>query len=513
MSGCCCDSGFAGSAAGSAGPPGPAGAGITVNRINLSNVGGTKLIDVVTTPFSDGTTAAVDSVGALFTLVKAPTAALTALADGITVVLSVATPGSLWVRGPNIALERFAANPPAFIDPVGGNDDNDGLLVGTPLKSLPEWCRRTDGASFAASFSVTIAAGNAGAFTPNFSCSTDVSVTVQGTVTSSAVGTIGAFVAQNTAAAANTDGTRSEFTDAGAPAITATSRLRITASATPSHVGLVAFVTSLKAGNPLNPYTTRWQTGSTDPAYNAIAINPSNGDSYVVDTLTTTLGVVKAQIEAVGGFLELRIVDLKIHAIPSVSGFHIAQGNTEGWNSKGVCFYKCRFEDVRFTGFQNSNATYTVCEFTSPVIMSQCVTVLFGCIFRTTLAVFNSDVRGHLSNTFSAVTGITNVCDMNQRAQITQDGDIQWTGCTGGGTGLSVRAGGGAENLGTLWGAENSLATGVKVNGRGSMSYATAGTANVNIPATVPLSIGGTNYVQSDLPVFDGVKDCGITEG
>jgi len=45
------------------------------------------------------------------------------------------------------------------------------------------------------------------------------------------------------------------------------------------------------------------------------------------------------------------------------------------------------------------------------------------------------------------------------------------------------------------------------------MRYVTGNAAAINIPATAPIKIITDPYVQADLPVFDGVKNAGITVG
>lgn len=510
-----------GGATGSGGVTGPSGANsISVNRISNSNLGGSQLIAVNTTPLVDGALATVFSVGAQFELVKAPTAALIAASvdpvqgGGITVVPSTATPGAIWVRVVGSTNVRFASNPPVFIDPGAGSDDNDGLLVGTALKTGAEWCRRMDGAvlpSGTGTLLVQCSAGNIGPFTPRLftTAGGSISVIIQGTITSSAVGTIGGFVAQNPVAAANTDGIRSEFTDAGAPVIAAKSRLRITASATPSHIGLIAFVTSLKGGNPLNPYTTQWTTGGTDPAYTSASIDPSNGDSYVVDTLVTTMEALDAKMECQGLVGELRFYDLQIRPPDGLGNSIQAYGNQESEFGRGIQFYRCRFSHSNRNGFSLSNFTAVSCQFANNTIMSRSLMAAMGCVFEGPLDVYDGIARFALSNAFR---GTNSTLTLRELAFVS-GGIIGWSDGVGG-VGIQMRLGSEwQQNQLSLWGAGNTLATGIILDGGCNMRYVTGNAAAINIPATAPIKIITDPYVQADLPVFDGVKNAGITVG
>lgn len=463
---------------------------------------------VNTTPLVDGALATVFSVGAPFTLVKSPTAELIAAADGITVVQSTATPGTYWVRGTTLSIERFGANPPLFLDPVGGSDDNDGFLIGTPIKSLPEWCRRTAGATFTASFTLTCAAGDAGPFTPTFLMDgAAVVVTIQGNVTTSAVGTIGAFVAQNENAAANVDGIRSEFTDAPGPVIAQKDRLRITASGTGSHVGLVAFVTSLHT-SAHNPYTTRWAVlgvGAADP----VVIDPSNGDSYVIDTLNTKMGVIGVNTVTLGASGVLRIMDFEVLA-PGASGVaHTLIGNLLPSVVSGARIQRCKFTDAALTSFYNSICRLSLCDFRSVTFWSTSHIEHYDCIFWANHSSTDSVSVFRQETTWAASGGGSTLFTLTQSSEIYNFGTIGWCNSVGG-RGFSLNRNSFFSSNGPLWGAGNSFAIGLELLSGCFGIYSSA--AFINIPGTVPIQIGGFNYVQTDLPV-SGSFEAGLVLG
>ncbi len=336
-----------------------------------------------------------------------------------------------------------------------------------------------------------------------------VVVQFQGTLSSSAAGTIGAFVAENAAAAANTDGTRSQFTDAGAPVIAAKSRLRITASATPSHVGLIAFVTSLNAGDAHNPYTTQWTTGGADPLYNAASINPSNGDSYVVDTLLTTTGVLRCQLTCLGNVGELRFVDLEVHPADALGIAHRLNGNQEAEFGRGVVLYRCRTAATVKTEFEQSALTAVCTQFSGATTFTRSLLECSGCVFEGNVNAYFGLLRfSTLTNAFRGASIV-----LRDDALAISSGNLSWTDSVGG---IAISLTHGADwqqGTGHLWGAGNTFADGVSVDAGSGLYYPAGFVAGVNIPATAQFRVNGTNYAQSDLPVFDGMANAGIVAG
>lgn len=286
-------------ATGPTGPTGPTGANaITVNRLATGNVGGTKLVDVDTTSLVDGTLAIVYSLGSLFELVKTPSAALTAAIDGITVVASTATSGPVWARLESTANHRFGVQPPIFIDPVAGDDDNDGLLVGTALKTADEWSRRMNGVTLSADLTLlSCASGNVGNFFGkiyvNNSSVGGCILRATGAKTVSASGTVSSVTAANPTA-----GIQQEFfmVITGGPVLTGGERLRIITSGTASHVGAVGYVRGFEGGDPTHPYTSAW----TSDAGGTVAIYPTAGDTFAVETLLTTFAADDIEWHGIG---------------------------------------------------------------------------------------------------------------------------------------------------------------------------------------------------------------------
>lgn len=364
---------------------------IVVNRIDNSNLGGSKLVDVVTTSLLDGAIAAVYSVGALFELVKSPTAELLAVSaapsqgGGILVVASAATVGDVWVRIGNTSNQRFATNPPLFIDPALGNDDNDGLSSGAnALKSADEWCRRMNGAEITTNLgtvTVNCAAGDVGNFGP---CVLVSKVPLGGVVlfrflgskTISVTGTVSSIVPEDVPTQ-----TEFQFTDSSGtgPAISADSRLRITASATPSHVQTVGVVRGFGAGGATNPYTSRFSSLNT-------TIFPSASDSYVVETLTTFFHGCSIIVNSLSrGHLTCQWEDLeKTDASSSLPAICPQSNLNPQAASNAPTFLNCRTTEIVRTRIAATNIRFVGHEFVQIVDTAALdgVIHLNSCIFR-----------------------------------------------------------------------------------------------------------------------------------
>lgn len=441
---------------------------ISVARISTGNTGGTKLVDVATSTLTNGSLATVASVGSIFQLVSAAPAALLALADGITVVQSTASPASVWVRLLGPVNLSFAATPPLFIDPSLGNDDNDGLASGAnALKSADEWCRRMNGQTLMTGFTVTCAAGDIGNFGPvtigENNQTTSLFVTVQGAQTnSSQVGTVSSLIAQNPA-------TNQEFifsdTSGVGPTIPDNSRLMITASTTPANIGGTAYVKGFGGGGATNPYTSVWTSTAGLPFY------PSVGDSYVVSTPTTIARSFDAKWinrfsagPTVGGFAwsNLLVETERFAAYSIVSNELVGNGNFSSY------FIQCIFNDALSTSFTRCNFRNYGCEF------KVAVGVTFGPInfrspmFRAGLSVSNGGTVS-LDSGPACFDGAGSVINLAANGIFNNSTDfcISRGDASGAASGLLVQRAGLAQITGQAWsppvGTRNALLFGAQL--------------------------------------------------
>jgi hypothetical protein len=359
---------------------------VVVNRIDASNIGGSRLVDVDTSTLTNGTIATVFSVGALFRLVKNPTAQLIAQIDGITVVASTASPGSIWVRVVTTSDPRFAANMPLFINPSAGNDDNDGLTAPTALKTADEWSRRMNGQELPVGFSATIAlaAGNNGDFgncklVLKNPVGSSVLITILGAKTVSAeVGTVSSVVAQNTATQ-----TEYQFTDSSGvgPVISVGSRLRIVGSATPANIGGVGYVRGFDGGGATNPFTSVF----TNPA--GTEFFPAPTDTYVVETLTSQVIGDAIQIQGLSGGVGQIIFEDCMENVGTGSSFPVVSAQTDlyGLNNSTnfTTYFHCQFGSTTTTRIRNPGQLFVGCEFLTAIDTQGLGTQSFtSCLFR-----------------------------------------------------------------------------------------------------------------------------------
>jgi hypothetical protein len=461
-----------------------------VNRISDSNIGGTKLVDVNTAALTDGTIATVFSVGALFRLVKTPTAALTATVDGITVVASTASPGSIWVRIITTSDERFVANIPIFIDPVAGSDDNDGLALGTALKTADEWCRRMNGQVFRnalGTVTVTCLPGNVGSFegckliaTQNVAAGS-IFIKFFGSVSQSvAVGTVSSIVAQNIATQ-----TEYQFTDSSGvgPVIAANSRLRLVGSATAANIGAVGFVRGFAAGGATNPFTSAWIK------LDGSEIFPAAGDTYVVETLLTTMITTTLAIEmnslsrCTPSWTDFVIGD------PASSLPGIAPTTTDTVaNVSHPFFQTCQFVQSTLVRLDAGNLRFVGCEFVTrprsdsrPAGTHSFESGIFraGCQLNTTCS--------FLGNV--AIEAASSIKDCSNAGNVLLSRILA-------GTGLTISNGGYyAAVVGTIWspviGARNGMATGLFVASTSRVQVNSFAVNLASLSATVPFSANG----------------------
>lgn len=333
------------------------GATVTVHRIGNSNLGGTKLVDVATTRLRDGTVAFVYSVGGLFQLVKSPDAALLAAVDGITVVASTATVGSVWVRLGSVSNPRFSASPPLFIDPTLGSDDNDGYGAGAnALKTADEWGRRmTDAILKMNALNISCAAGDIGHVFGRLyvddAAGTVLSFT--GSTSQSAACTVSSVTSENPA-------TQQEFfvVKTGGPALVDNQRVRILTSSVANNVGAVGYIRGFVGGDITKPYLSAFSSPLT-----TATVWPVAGDTFAVETLLTTYISYDVDWHVIGGGGHIEMVDLLKQSATSVPGISATSNFARVTVFGDHIFKRCVFNDTTLTRVEGYAYWFQGCEF------------------------------------------------------------------------------------------------------------------------------------------------------
>lgn len=258
-----------------------------------------------TTAPDDGAIAFVKSLRSWFVLNKSSTATV----DGITCVATSTT--GRWIRL-DVAHPSWLRHANWYVDPVNGNDENDGTAATTtgtvgPMKTMRELTRRLGPkARLAPPYNASAAAylvvihllddmplGGADDLTPSWLIGPDVVVWIRGRVKSTL--RTGTFTAVRAADPANlvpwaiTDSSVPTSWTAIAGAVG--SRIRITSGTRANNYAWIVKDEGGKVGR-VSPFGSSTILGSSDSAgpdaqrrFNAI-VSPQVGDAYAVETLT-----------------------------------------------------------------------------------------------------------------------------------------------------------------------------------------------------------------------------------
>jgi len=315
----------------------------------------------------------------LYLVAPSPTPA----ADGLNVIAPAAPAGALAIR-------QYIRNQLAqyvttwFIDPVSGDDRNSGMTLGAPLKTLVEWGNRMRWNDVSSNVVVTVAAGTLTDLGPlDLHIGTGILVTIQGTVSSSVASTFSALTP--TASGSNTRGTATD----GAGSFSRGQRLRTTSGATS---GAITYTQGGTTGTVAQ--VTGWSRFTSNaPPGNVIAtgVNPSPGDSYVVDTLQTTFqGRMDLRVKGAGRFLWK---DMNFTSDPSsgFASFQYWRPQSDPSTVSGVQFVGCSFDSNCFAGFVNATCHVDQSIFKSSMTVGLNSTLgMADCVFQSTLNVFGS---------------------------------------------------------------------------------------------------------------------------
>jgi len=313
-------------------PSGAAGgvAGIVV----VANPAALAAYDATGLP--SGALASVGVVNDSYRFLLAPSAALLAMADGVNVVLATAPAGALWVR----LYERNEAawaEVAWFVDQTAGSDANDGVTLGTALKTLSELAIRLRGSTGTTTATLV---GNHTYGPAAFELNTPAGglVLLQGQTALSGGGLVSAAVT-----AVPATNTQESVTDAAAGVFAYRQRLRLTSGA---NAGAYSTVLRPTAGTAITAVVQRWQV-FTAYATGTIPtlVTPAIGDAYQVETLLATVSGVQMRQSGAGRFGILEC---------NVTGANRFEGNIFGcgacfrcdiagaWSSSSVVTVSCR---------------------------------------------------------------------------------------------------------------------------------------------------------------------------
>ncbi len=228
-----------------------------------------------------------------------------------------------------------------------GNDANDGATPATALRTLPELARRLVGKYSKSNVTINLTGQFADPLTLEFLGSPGLTCVVNGeTPTTIDSGSLtGAYQAYSPAA--NTDARLTDAAQAWAPNINA--RVRMTSGAASGAIAWVLaepVATVARIGQLVNR-----TTGNASP-------NPGIGDTYVVETLPTTMRGYHVRL---GGGIKFKAFDLVSHCESNdeLAQYIVASGQIAGTTDQiPMCQLNgCKFENAVIAATQRQNLT------------------------------------------------------------------------------------------------------------------------------------------------------------
>ncbi len=315
-------------AIGPQGPQGPQGAALIV--VNSA----AALAAYNATSLPDFSIASAGEITDSYRLLRSPAPAVLAAADGANVIVATAPAGAVWTRlgDRNIPAEYEAQ---WYVDVAAGNDGNSGTAIGAPLKTLTEMGRRV--CEIHQDVTVTVAAGDLSAYPFELDIETNgFSIAIVGAVTSTADDALAGVLATTAGTAGTNAGAQRGTVTATAAAFTDKQRLRLTSGAQSGATAHVTRVTTPGVGGVAN--VERWGQLVTPRTTSTVAsVEPAVGNTFVADTLGTTIGRFDARARGHG-----RILFQDLNVSPPSVGDVIRFGGDNSVGG-GVMLYRCRF--------------------------------------------------------------------------------------------------------------------------------------------------------------------------
>jgi hypothetical protein len=404
----------------------------------------------------------------------------------------------LLTEGGNVAPSASVEQSAWFVNSTTGNDSNDGATPATALLTLAELTRRIGGGTLTLSTTITLTGDfSAQVFALDVTIDANVLVTVVGDLVIADSGSITAVMA-----AAPATNTRGQITDA-TQSFTDKSRLKLTSGAI---VGSIAYVTRVIAATNVN--VSAWALLSNPLTSQLPTIGtPSIGNTYDVETLSTTIGRVQVQVHGSG-----RLVFKDLVITPATSGAHRATNDSS--QLANVMFWGCRFGSAQSCLFYDSIACFISCAWDGTMVLAKSVATMRATTNRGVLkADLSSEVQfarscnfdggtlwvsGHSEATITGSPGDVEFSDVVADAAVTVD------------PGSVVDAN---QQLTTIvWGANNTLSWAFLIRSGGFYTYAVTTAPVLSGGGTADISLGGNNTAYGVLPAINASNNAAMVE-
>jgi hypothetical protein len=375
--------------------------------------------------------APVAVVNDTYRLFVIPSATLLAAVDGLNVIAAALPAGAVWVR-------QYIRNVPAqyepawFIDPVAGNDANAGNTIGSPLRTITEWCNRMQGATVTQDVTVTLAAGTVvGDLNLTLNIVSPAIVSVVGNLTDDAGHTV-------TGVTASAPATQVRGFLTSADNFTDLQRLRFTSGAMNN---AICYVTGINGPATSAFISTPGVIADQHPPNSETPVTgfPAITDTYVVETLNTTLSPpnLNLNVEGSGRFIFQNLNFAFLFNGGTQVAFMQCTGQQPGLTTASVVFYGCALPSASEFFVLSGGATaaaVTNCWFNGQVeVIRSAVAYMHTNVFRHSGGSFGGLYGGQNAYIFMSTSNCfdsgTLVID---RAEIeTNGGDVQ--ACDGAG--------------------------------------------------------------------------------
>jgi hypothetical protein len=360
---------------------------------------------------ADFTVASVGVVNDLYLLQKSPPVAPTS--DGLNVITPAGPPGARLFR-------IYVPNTPASyqaswaVNSASGDDRNDGTPA-HPLQTGTELARRFNSANFQITdVDVAITGTISGVPLNRISCAGGTLVKIHGNVTSSAPRAIATVTPESPST-----NVRGHITDAGG-AFAQGQRLRLV---TGTHTGYVAYC--LAGTTATDAVVSQWSLlGDLHGLLNTIPsqANPTAGDQYVTDTLTSTLllGPLSAEVTNSGRLVFQDLVMSQNIAGPGFPNYQY--GSTKQNQSQpggGTVFAACKWDNSAGAGMATSSGMFLQCLFQQQ----------FGIYFNSSGLARNCVWNGGISGGFAGLNVFGNsFLQLSNANYLDQSGIVQTSG-------------------------------------------------------------------------------------
>lgn len=474
---------------GPTGPEGPPGSGAIGPFETVVLASTDRLVDEDTTTLEDGTVAFVNSLEVPWTFDSTSTLA----PDNITVAQPVIGPGR-WLRNIGGSI-KWARQPTWFVDPINGDEENDGLTALSPILSTDELSRRLVNTEIISNVSLNLLPGIAGNLILDLVIEVATVVfDINGDVSSTAPSAIDAVTPYDAATAV-----RGSITDA-ATVFTNRTRLRLTSGAS---AGALSYVSGLVGPN--EPFVIPWGLLPDITVSNPTPtiVEPIAGDNFVVDTLNSTIERFDIRCRGQGKII------LRNCKFANTSAVGSGRVENDRADRAGVRFYGCQFTTA--ASFEDSLGTIISSDVAQAFVASSQIT------FRNCIATGITSENcgnafigigccidgGQILVRFGATVAFTSVRASDDCQFV--DGAVI--------VGLQIKMGCCVEVSDAgyrLWGADNVYTVAaIVVEGAARLVYIT----KPNIPGgAVDCLIGGVVTAYAAVPTSNTARLCGIFE-